>query len=427
MHIYIDAQIMKTHSHTHKQLSIDERKPLHSSLDASLTTRHSFNSAGDSMDAGSLQSLAVPRATKTTAASDQRSSAAADSTGPSNIGQSSERGSVAEDRIRDAKGLMALVTEASPLSASTSEPDKKILTPDGSIVRNKAPTASVHAQLAVLSEGVARNSLGKTANGTQVGEDQEVEDGDTGTLRKKQPAATRAVRSTDGKGSEGAHQGRTLPQEEVQDDSQRAATQQPSADFPARSKAFPTSSYSNSFADAVPDGKAKYHGHESQSQRVHSASNANAQAQSQAALPPDWEMKLDTPSGKIFYVNHTIRAITWERPTQGIKVAGAPEYGLRRSQGKGGAMSSNLSFADTANGRRPTSRSASAQSPPSPQSPQSPQRLMVCVKFVHELVVVSATAQASPLDFLNGAAAGAQQSIPTIFYGNWKSAPLIFF
>jgi len=324
------------------------------------------------MDAGSLKSLAVPRATKTSTVSDQRSSAAADSAGQGNIGQSSERGSVAEDRIRDAEGLLALVTEASPSSASTAEQDKNNLTPDGSMVRNKAPTASVHTQLAVLSEGVA-----------QVGEDQEDEAADTGTLRKKQPAATRAVRSTAGKESEGAHQGRTLPQEDVEDGSQRAAMQEPSANFPARHKAFPASS-SNSFADAVPDVNAKPHGHESQSQRLHSALNTNAQAQSQAALPPGWEMKLDTPSGKIFYVNHTIRAITWERPTQGIKVAGAPEYGVRRGQVKAGAMYSNTSFADNANGRRPTSRSASAQSP---SSPQSPLRQMVCVKFVHELVV----------------------------------------
>ena len=384
VHIYIDAQILKTHSHTHQQLSIDARRPLHSSIDASLTVRHRFNIAGESMDAGSLKSLAVPWATKTFSASDQRSSVAANCTGPSNIGQSSERGSVAEDRIRDAKGLMALVTEDSPSSASTAEPDKNILTPDGSIMRNKAPTASLHAQLAVLSEGMAGKSLDTTANGTQVGEDQDSEAGDTGTLRKKQPAATRAVSSTDGKGSEGAHQGKTLPQGDGEEDSQRAATQQPSDDIPARRKAFPASSYSNSFADAVPDGNAKLNGHESQSQRVHSASNASAQAQSQAALPPGWEMKLDTPSGKIFYVNHTIRAITWERPTQGIQVAGAPEYGVRRSQDKGGAMYSNTSFADTANGRRPFPRSASAQSP---QSPQSPQRQMVCVKFVHALVV----------------------------------------
>lgn len=34
-----------------------------------------------------------------------------------------------------------------------------------------------------------------------------------------------------------------------------------------------------------------------------------------AKLPPGWEMKLDTASGKIFYVNHGLKAISWERPT----------------------------------------------------------------------------------------------------------------
>ena len=35
---------------------------------------------------------------------------------------------------------------------------------------------------------------------------------------------------------------------------------------------------------------------------------------SKEALPEGWEMKLDIPSGKVFYVNHSIRAISWERP-----------------------------------------------------------------------------------------------------------------
>eukprot|EP00960_Hanusia_phi_P006672 190722-Hanusia_phi.AAC.3 len=33
-----------------------------------------------------------------------------------------------------------------------------------------------------------------------------------------------------------------------------------------------------------------------------------------SGLPRGWEMKLDSPSGKVFYVNHSLRAISWERP-----------------------------------------------------------------------------------------------------------------
>jgi hypothetical protein len=31
-------------------------------------------------------------------------------------------------------------------------------------------------------------------------------------------------------------------------------------------------------------------------------------------LAEGWEMKLDSPSGRIFYVNHTLKAISWEPP-----------------------------------------------------------------------------------------------------------------
>jgi len=46
---------------------------------------------------------------------------------------------------------------------------------------------------------------------------------------------------------------------------------------------------------------------------ISSISGAMAGADAEP-LPPGWEQKLDTPSGRVFYVNHRIRAISWERP-----------------------------------------------------------------------------------------------------------------
>ena len=41
-------------------------------------------------------------------------------------------------------------------------------------------------------------------------------------------------------------------------------------------------------------------------------------------LPPGWEAKLDTPSGRIFYVNHVLKAISWDRPTFPTEPRGGP-------------------------------------------------------------------------------------------------------
>ena len=41
---------------------------------------------------------------------------------------------------------------------------------------------------------------------------------------------------------------------------------------------------------------------------------SSTQTADDSQLPAGWEIKLDIPSGKVFYVNHAIRAISWERP-----------------------------------------------------------------------------------------------------------------
>jgi hypothetical protein len=89
-------------------------------------------------------------------------------------------------------------------------------------------------------------------------------------------------------------------------------------------------------------------------------------------LPTGWEKKLDLPSGKVFYVNHSLRAISWEPPPKrgpappisgahgdGTNVADSPASNYRQRVG----TSHSNSFA-TSRPRQPSSRSAHAQSPP---------------------------------------------------------------
>jgi hypothetical protein len=83
---------------------------------------------------------------------------------------------------------------------------------------------------------------------------------------------------------------------------------------------------------------------------------ANNVRSDSAPLPHGWERKLDLPSGKVFYVNHSLRAISWE-PPPGEEEAGAIDHSLHTS-----AHSSNRPVAQRP--RQPTSRSAHAQSPP---------------------------------------------------------------
>ena len=89
-------------------------------------------------------------------------------------------------------------------------------------------------------------------------------------------------------------------------------------------------------------------------------------------LPTGWEKKLDLPSGKVFYVNHSLRAISWEPPPK--RGPAPPILGSRGDEGnvadspasnhrqRVGTDNSN-SFA-TSRHRQPSSRSAHAQSPP---------------------------------------------------------------
>ncbi|AAZ13293.1 WW domain containing protein, putative [Trypanosoma equiperdum] len=48
------------------------------------------------------------------------------------------------------------------------------------------------------------------------------------------------------------------------------------------------------------------------------------QAPAAAALPPFWEERVDTKSGRVFYVNHQTRETTWSRPQVGLPQQGQP-------------------------------------------------------------------------------------------------------
>lgn len=85
---------------------------------------------------------------------------------------------------------------------------------------------------------------------------------------------------------------------------------------------------------------------------------ANTADGDSAPLPRGWERKLDMPSGKVFYVNHSLRAISWEppQPPPGHEVVGAFDHRPHTT------YSSDTPVAQRP--RQPTSRSAHAQSPP---------------------------------------------------------------
>ena len=355
---------------SHSQLSLDAARTTGLSTEGQSTGAASLESLTTS-----LKSLTVPWAThmKTSAIMAPRpSTAAVSSTGPGDRGEGTKSGTVADQRIRDAKGLIAGVNEpvpASPSSTSRVDQGDKMLTPDGSIVR-KAPTTAGQAQPYAPFEGVVDNSLAKTTNDTDAGSAGDQAGGPDdgyGVLSRNKRAVTRTARPTGDRGSAVASSDRALPQD-GEDDLGRA--EQSSTDFRARRKAFtPSNSFANSFADSEANGELDSTG--PPDHPVHPAVSAHSHRNYEAPLPPGWEMKLDTPSGKTFYVNHAIRAITWERPTQGMAGmpphtnANAPGRGVHRGHEGVGNMYSNTSYADAGNWRRPTSRSASAQSPQS--------------------------------------------------------------
>ena len=48
------------------------------------------------------------------------------------------------------------------------------------------------------------------------------------------------------------------------------------------------------------------------------------------ALPPGWELKIDQPTGRKFYVNHQLKAISWDRP-RASNGRNGPTEGISRS------------------------------------------------------------------------------------------------
>lgn len=97
---------------------------------------------------------------------------------------------------------------------------------------------------------------------------------------------------------------------------------------------------------------------------AHKTAYPNANTRAEVALPPGWEMKLDKPSGKIFYVNHSIRAISWDPPQH------EPLDNKDRSPQKAHPTSSNSMYSKHPTNvaqqrdRQPSSRSVSAQYQP---------------------------------------------------------------
>ena len=59
------------------------------------------------------------------------------------------------------------------------------------------------------------------------------------------------------------------------------------------------------------------------------------------ALPPGWELKIDQPTGRKFYVNHQLKAISWDRPRASHGRNG-PTQGTSRSYFVFGSFTDHL-------------------------------------------------------------------------------------